>query len=226
MCYQITGYHGSGGGRKVGGKANRLQEMAQVVVADLYIMGHTHLPMSMKQQIWIPDYANNTLNKKESVSKLPDSRELTDVETQADDSNCGYVTDSESDINLGGHSSDELFNRPSSSYDDSKWVVCGYMKVGQVNLMVAGGGVGKTILMVQIALAVARGTRPEFLPDDCCASVKLSVIYYRLEDFSDELAGKYGKGKVLRDSGITWFLPEDLQELWVQLYALPFLVPS
>jgi len=127
-------------------------------------------------------------------------------------SNCGYVTDSESDINLGGHSSDELFNRPSSSYDDSKWVVCGYMKVGQVNLMVAGGGVGKTILMVQIALAVARGTRPEFLPDDCCASVKLSVIYYRLENFSDELAGKYGKGKVLRDSGITWFLPEDLPE--------------
>ena len=126
----------------------------------------------------------------------------------ADGSN---VTDSESDINLGGHSSDELFNRPSTD-DDSKWVVCGYMKVGQVNLIVAGGGVGKTIIMVQIALAVARGTRPEFLPDECCASVKLPVVYYRLEDFSGELDGKYGNGKVLRDSGITWFLPEDLPE--------------
>ena len=35
MCYQITGYHGSGGGRKTGGKANRLEEMSQTVIADL-----------------------------------------------------------------------------------------------------------------------------------------------------------------------------------------------
>ena len=73
MCYQITGYHGSGGGRKAGGKANRLQEMSQVVIADLYIMGHTHLPMSMKQLIWIPDYANNTLNKKEMYYLMSNS---------------------------------------------------------------------------------------------------------------------------------------------------------
>ena len=73
MCYQITGYHGSGGGRKAGGKVNRLQEMSQVVVADLYIMGHTHLPMSMKQQIWIPDYANNSLNKKEMYYLMSNS---------------------------------------------------------------------------------------------------------------------------------------------------------
>ena len=73
MCYQITGYHGSGGGRKPGGKANRLQEMSQVVIADLYIMGHTHTPMSMKQQIWIPDYANNSLNKKEMYYLMSNS---------------------------------------------------------------------------------------------------------------------------------------------------------
>lgn len=73
MCYQITGYHGSGGGRKAGGKANRLQEMSQVVIADLYIMGHTHLPMSMKQLIWIPDYANNSLNKKEMYYLMSNS---------------------------------------------------------------------------------------------------------------------------------------------------------
>ena len=144
--------------------------------------------------------------KKDSSQQTIDD----DVEEEihADGSN---VTDSESDINLGGHSSDELFNRPSTD-DDSKWVVCGYMKVGQVNLIVAGGGVGKTIIMVQIALAVAKGTRPEFLPEECCASVKLPVVYYRLEDFSGELDGKYGNGKVLRDSGITWFLPHDRQE--------------
>lgn len=73
VCYQITGYHGSGNGRKPGGKANRLQEMSQVVIADLYIMGHTHLPMSMKQQIWIPDYANNSLNKKEMYYLMSNS---------------------------------------------------------------------------------------------------------------------------------------------------------
>ena len=73
MCYQITGYHGSGGGRKAGGKVNRLQEMSQVVVADLYIMGHTHLPMSMKQQIWIPDYGNNALNKKDMYYLMSNS---------------------------------------------------------------------------------------------------------------------------------------------------------
>ncbi len=65
MCYQITGYHGSGGGRKTGGKANRLEEMSQVVIADLYIMSHTHKPLSTKSNIFIPDYGNNTLNKKQ-----------------------------------------------------------------------------------------------------------------------------------------------------------------
>lgn len=66
MCYQITGYHGSsGGGRKAGGKANRLEEMSQVVIADLYIMGHTHKPLSTKGAIYIPDYGNNALSKKQ-----------------------------------------------------------------------------------------------------------------------------------------------------------------
>ena len=64
MCYQVSGYHGSGGGRKVGGKANRLEEMSQTVIADLYVMSHTHKPLSTKSAIFLPDYANNTLNKK------------------------------------------------------------------------------------------------------------------------------------------------------------------
>lgn len=66
MCYQISGYHGSGnGGRKPGGKINRLTEMSQVVVADLYIQGHNHQQMATKTSIFIPDYGNNTLNRKE-----------------------------------------------------------------------------------------------------------------------------------------------------------------
>lgn len=65
MVYTITGYHGSGSGRKVGSKANRLEEMSQIVIADLYIMGHTHKPLSTKGIIYIPDYSNKSLTKKE-----------------------------------------------------------------------------------------------------------------------------------------------------------------
>lgn len=73
MCYQITGYHGSGGGRKVGGKANRLEEMSQIVIADLYVMSHTHKPLSTKSAIFIPDYGNNTLNKKQMYYLMTNS---------------------------------------------------------------------------------------------------------------------------------------------------------
>lgn len=73
MCYQITGYHGSGGGRKTGGKANRLEEMSQVAIADLYIMGHTHKPLGTKGAIYIPDYANNSLNKKQMYYLMTNS---------------------------------------------------------------------------------------------------------------------------------------------------------
>lgn len=120
----------------------------------------------------------------------------------------GADSDEESDMTLNGRSSVELFNRPRTEY--ATWVVDGYMKVDQVNLIVAGSGVGKTNLMVQIALAVAKGTRPEFLPEDCSVSVRQSVKYYRLEDFGDEFEGKYGNGKVLHNSSIEWFLSEDL----------------
>ena len=66
MVYTITGYHGSGGGgRKSGGKINRLEEMSQVVIADLYIMSHTHKPISTKGTIYVPDFANNAITKKE-----------------------------------------------------------------------------------------------------------------------------------------------------------------
>ena len=73
MCYQITGYHGSGGGRKTGGKANRLEEMSQVVIADLYVMSHTHKPLSTKGSIFIPDYGNNSLNKKQMYYLMTNS---------------------------------------------------------------------------------------------------------------------------------------------------------
>lgn len=109
-----------------------------------------------------------------------------------------------------GRSSADLFNRPYTS--TGKWIVDCYMKVGLLNFLVASSGKGKSIALTDIARAVDKGVRPAFLPDTCCASVKQIVKYYRLEDFTDELTGKYGEGKVLKESGIEWFLPEDLSE--------------
>lgn len=109
-----------------------------------------------------------------------------------------------------GRSSADLFKQ--SYATTGKWIVDKYMKAGLLNLVVASSGKGKSIVLTDIALAVDKGVRPAFLPDTCCASVKLKVIYYRLENFADELPGKYGEGKVLKESGIEWFLPEDLSE--------------
>ena len=61
ICY--TGYvlHGSGGGRKEGGKANRLADMASIIDTDFYIHSHTHLPMIMKQAFHRIDATNSTI---------------------------------------------------------------------------------------------------------------------------------------------------------------------
>ncbi len=61
ICY--TGYilHGSGGGRKEGGKVNRLADMANIIDVDFYIHSHTHLPVIMKQAFFRIDRRNNTV---------------------------------------------------------------------------------------------------------------------------------------------------------------------
>ena len=106
-------------------------------------------------------------------------------------------------------SSASVFTRP-SGFRPKAWLVDGYAKPGQITLVVAGGGVGKSTLLVQIAKAVANGERAEFIPDSCCASLKQDVVYYRIEDFPDELEGKYGRGRVFDGLNIQWVLPEDL----------------
>ena len=102
-----------------------------------------------------------------------------------------------------------VFTRP-SGFGPKAWLIDGYAKPGQITLVVAGGGVGKSTLLLQIAKAVAKGERAEFLPESSCASLKQDVVYYRIEDFPDELEGKYGRGKVLDGLNIQWVLPEDL----------------
>lgn len=44
--------HGSGGGRREGGKINRLADLASIVDADIYIHAHTHLPVIFKESFF------------------------------------------------------------------------------------------------------------------------------------------------------------------------------
>ena len=71
--YTLTGYHGSGSGRKSGGKINRLEEMSQVVIADVYLMGHTHKPIATKGIIYTPYYQSKTLTKQEMYYLMSNS---------------------------------------------------------------------------------------------------------------------------------------------------------
>lgn len=102
-----------------------------------------------------------------------------------------------------------MFNRQ-CDFGRKDWIVDGYAKPGQITMLVAGADVGKSSLLTQTALAVANGVRPEYLPDNCSALLKQDVVYYRIEDFPDELKGKYGQGKVFMGTNIKWVLPDDL----------------
>lgn len=73
ILYTITGVHGYGGGRKMGGKANNLVEMSDKVVADLYIMGHTHTPIATRNTIFLPDYQHRTLVQKDKYYLMTNS---------------------------------------------------------------------------------------------------------------------------------------------------------
>ena len=43
--YVIYISHGSGGGKKIGGKANALLDQSDIINADIYLQGHTHVPL-------------------------------------------------------------------------------------------------------------------------------------------------------------------------------------
>ena len=49
ISYMIYFNHGSGGGRRVGAKANRVEDLAGIVDADVYCVGHTHMPITFKK---------------------------------------------------------------------------------------------------------------------------------------------------------------------------------
>ncbi len=48
VTYSVYINHGNGGGKRPGSKINALQDYALIVDADIYIVGHTHLPAAFK----------------------------------------------------------------------------------------------------------------------------------------------------------------------------------
>ena len=66
-CYTVYVTHGSGGGRKEGGKINRLSDLTQIVDADIYIHSHTHLPAAFKSDFCRLDVQNSTVQQ---ITKL------------------------------------------------------------------------------------------------------------------------------------------------------------
>lgn len=60
--YTIYTLHGSGGGRKEGGKVNRLADMASIIDVDIYIHSHTHPPVIMRQAFHRVDVVNSQVH--------------------------------------------------------------------------------------------------------------------------------------------------------------------
>ena len=67
VAYTVFVWHGAGGGRKPGGALNRIEDMANVAQADVYIMGHTHRLTTYARDIKTPDTRNGKITSTRQV---------------------------------------------------------------------------------------------------------------------------------------------------------------
>lgn len=61
QVYTLYFCHGSGGGKREGGKINRLADLAAIVDADIYCHHHTHLPVVFKEAYHRVSAANSSV---------------------------------------------------------------------------------------------------------------------------------------------------------------------
>jgi hypothetical protein len=67
QLYTIYCTHGSGGGRREGGKVNRLADLAAIVDADIYVHAHTHLPVIFRESFFRVSGANSSVAPAEKL---------------------------------------------------------------------------------------------------------------------------------------------------------------
>ena len=67
QLYTVYATHGSGGGRKEGGKINRLADLASIVDADIYIHAHTHLPAVFRESFFRVSGSNSSVAQVEKL---------------------------------------------------------------------------------------------------------------------------------------------------------------
>ena len=61
QSYAIYITHGTGGGKSVGSKVNRLEDLVGIVDADIYLHSHTHLPVIFKQAYYRVSWQNSSV---------------------------------------------------------------------------------------------------------------------------------------------------------------------
>lgn len=66
-AYDVAVWHGAGGGTTIGGAMNKLQKMQNVVVADVYLMGHVHKRAATFDGIYITDQRNGKIIQKKQA---------------------------------------------------------------------------------------------------------------------------------------------------------------
>lgn len=64
---QVTIYctHGAGGGKKIGGKMNKLNDLGDIVDSDVVIMSHIHEPSTFKRNVFKVDLPNQSVKEAE-----------------------------------------------------------------------------------------------------------------------------------------------------------------
>ena len=67
ICYSMYMTHGSGGGRREGGKIQRLADLAGIIDVDIYLMAHVHQPAAFRSGFMRLDPHNNSLTKAEHL---------------------------------------------------------------------------------------------------------------------------------------------------------------
>ena len=67
VSYSLYCTHGSGGGKRIGGKANVLVDKASIVDTDIYVIGHHHTPFTTRQGYFRVDTLNSTVRKVEKL---------------------------------------------------------------------------------------------------------------------------------------------------------------